>query len=124
VRFLVFLYHLLRFSSFHRAQGFTAELGVVIADLEVDGNRLGPHPFFVRLRGDDGKLLEGIRVEVGGSWWRKWLGSIPRRRQEIRGKSLYRKQTILPGKFYVVFWLLVVPRPVSSLGRRTWAPRP
>ena len=45
-------------------QGFTAELGVVIADLEVDGKKHGPHPFFVRLRDDQGHLLEGIRVEV------------------------------------------------------------
>jgi len=38
----------------------------VIADLEVNGKSHGPHPFFVRLRDDRGRLLEGIRIEDMG----------------------------------------------------------
>jgi len=49
------------------SQGFTAELGVVIADLEVDGVSHGPHPFFLRLRDDGGNLMPGIRVEDMGT---------------------------------------------------------
>ena len=44
-----------------------AELGVVIADLRVNGKSHGPHPFFLRLRGDDMKLRDGIRVEDMGT---------------------------------------------------------
>ena len=53
------------------SQGYTAELGVVIADLIVDGHSHGPHPFFIQLRdgvGDNGgKLMEGIRIEDMGT---------------------------------------------------------
>ena len=48
------------------SQGYTAELGVVIADLRVAGVSHGPHPFFLRLRDDDGALMDGIRVEDMG----------------------------------------------------------
>ena len=36
------------------SQGYTAELGVVIADLRVDGVSHGPHPFFLQLRDGEG----------------------------------------------------------------------
>lgn len=46
------------------SQGFTAELGVVIADLRVKGQSYGPHAFLMDLReGEGGELLPGIRVE-------------------------------------------------------------
>ena len=45
------------------SQGYTAELGVVIADLRVDGRSHGPHAFFMRMRDEAGELLPGIRVE-------------------------------------------------------------
>ena len=32
------------------SQGYTAELGVTIADLRVDGVSHGPHPFFMKVR--------------------------------------------------------------------------
>lgn len=49
------------------SQGYTAELGVVIADLRVDGVSHGPHPFFLQLRdGDTNELMPGIRVEDMG----------------------------------------------------------
>merc|ERR1719305_57997 len=48
------------------SQGYTAELGVVIADLRVDGTSHGPHPFLMRMRDASGALLEGIRVEDMG----------------------------------------------------------
>jgi acyl-CoA oxidase len=49
------------------SQGYTAELGVVIADLRVDGKSHGPHPFFLQLRdGDTNALMPGIRVEDMG----------------------------------------------------------
>lgn len=49
------------------SQGYTAELGIVIADLRVNGKSHGPHPFFIKLRDEDShKLLPGIRVEDMG----------------------------------------------------------
>ena len=52
------------------SQGYTAELGVVIADLRVDGKSHGPHPFFINLRDGKGKnggsLLPGIRIDDMG----------------------------------------------------------
>jgi len=53
------------------SQGYTAELGVVIADLRIKGKSYGPHPFFLKLReGGDGpnasKLMPGIRIEDMG----------------------------------------------------------
>jgi len=45
------------------SQGYTAELGVVIADLIIKGKSHGPHPFFMKLReGEEGGLLPGIRI--------------------------------------------------------------
>ena len=50
------------------SQGYTAELGVVIADLRVRGVSRGPHPFLMRLRdGPNGRLLPGIRVADMGT---------------------------------------------------------
>ena len=48
------------------SQGFTAEHGVVIADLHVEGKSYGPHPFLMRLRDDDGNLCTGIRIDDMG----------------------------------------------------------
>ena len=48
------------------SQGYTAELGVVIADLRMGGKSLGPHPFHLRLRDETGKLVPGIRTEDMG----------------------------------------------------------
>jgi acyl-CoA oxidase len=48
------------------SQGYTAELGVVIADLIVDGKSHGPHPFFMHMRDEGGALMPGIRVEDMG----------------------------------------------------------
>ena len=50
------------------SQGYTAELGVVIADLRVNGVSHGPHPFFLQLRdGETNALMPGIRVEDMGT---------------------------------------------------------
>jgi len=50
------------------SQGYTAELGVVIADLRVDGVSHGPHAFLMDLRtGEGGELLPGIRVDDMGT---------------------------------------------------------
>ena len=49
------------------SQGYTAELGVVVADLRISGVSHGPHPFFLRLREPGcGSLLPGIQVEDMG----------------------------------------------------------
>lgn len=53
------------------SQGYTAELGVVIADLRIKGQSYGPHPFFLQLReGGTGpnasKLEPGIRIDDMG----------------------------------------------------------
>lgn len=50
------------------SQGYTAELGVVIADLVVDGKSHGPHPFYMKLReSKGGNLVPGVRIEdMGG----------------------------------------------------------
>ena len=53
------------------SQGYTAEFGVVIADLRIKGKSYGPHPFFLKLReGGDGpnasNLMPGIRIEDMG----------------------------------------------------------
>jgi acyl-CoA oxidase len=49
------------------SQGYTAELGVVIADLRIKGKSYGPHPFFLNLRDEGGGLLPGIRIEDMGT---------------------------------------------------------
>eukprot|EP01134_Creolimax_fragrantissima_P001952 CFRG1952T1 len=50
------------------SQGYTAECGVVIADLRINGKSHGPHPFFMEMRhGEGGKLLPGIRIEDMGT---------------------------------------------------------
>jgi len=49
------------------SQGYTAGLGVVIADLRVGGKSHGPHAFLMQLRDDAGELLPGIRVEDMGT---------------------------------------------------------
>jgi acyl-CoA oxidase len=49
------------------SQGYTAELGVVIADLRIKGKSYGPHPFFLHLRDEEGGLLPGIRIEDMGT---------------------------------------------------------
>ena len=49
------------------SQGYTAELGVVIADLRVGGKSHGPHAFLMELRDASGTLLPGIRVEDMGT---------------------------------------------------------
>ena len=50
------------------SQGYTAELGVVIADLRIKGKSHGPHPFFINLRdGEEGELLPGIRIDDMGT---------------------------------------------------------
>lgn len=48
------------------SQGFVAECGVVIADLQVDGKSYGPHPFYLDLREEDMSLKDGIRIEDMG----------------------------------------------------------
>ena len=52
------------------SQGYTAELGVVIADLRVDGVSHGPHPFFLQLR--DGEGANG----AFGCVWLRLLGQL------------------------------------------------
>jgi len=49
------------------SQGYTAELGVVIADLRIGGESHGPHAFLMQLRDESGELLAGIRVEDMGT---------------------------------------------------------
>mmetsp|Transcript_3275 Transcript_3275/g.6213 ORF Transcript_3275/g.6213 Transcript_3275/m.6213 type:complete len:563 (+) Transcript_3275:49-1737(+) len=49
------------------SQGYTAELGVVIADLRIKGESYGPHAFHMRLRDDDGNLMPGIRIDDMGT---------------------------------------------------------
>lgn len=49
------------------SQGYTAELGVVIADLRIKGKSYGPHAFHMRLRDENGNLCEGIRVDDMGT---------------------------------------------------------
>ena len=49
------------------SQGYTAELGVVIADLRIAGKSHGPHAFVMRMRDESGALLPGIRVEDMGT---------------------------------------------------------
>lgn len=49
------------------SQGYTAELGVVVARLRIGGVDHGPHPFFMRLRDETGKLVKGIRIEDMGT---------------------------------------------------------
>ena len=50
------------------SQGYTAEFGVVVADLRIGGRSHGPHPFLLRLREDGGgALAPGIRVEDMGT---------------------------------------------------------
>jgi acyl-CoA oxidase len=48
------------------SQGFVADLGVVIADLRINGKSHGPHPFFLHMRDEQQNLLPGIRVEDMG----------------------------------------------------------
>lgn len=48
------------------SQGYTAELGVVVANLIIGGKKLGPHPFFMKLRDEKMKLLPGIRIDDMG----------------------------------------------------------
>lgn len=48
------------------SQGYTAELGVVIANLIIEGKSLGPHPFILTMRNEKGQLLPGIRIEDMG----------------------------------------------------------
>jgi len=49
------------------SQGYTAELGVVIADLRVAGVSHGPHAFFMQLRDTETmELMDGIRIEDMG----------------------------------------------------------
>lgn len=50
------------------SQGYTAELGVVIADLRVDGVSHGPHAFFMQLRNKDTmELMDGITIKDMGT---------------------------------------------------------
>jgi len=49
------------------SQGYTAELGVVVADLRIKGESHGPHAFLMRMRDDDGALRPGIQVEDMGT---------------------------------------------------------
>jgi acyl-CoA oxidase len=50
------------------SQGYTAELGVVIANLRIQGKSYGPHAFHMRLReGEEGPLLKGIRIDDMGT---------------------------------------------------------
>jgi len=49
------------------SQGYTAELGVVIADLRLRGKSYGPHAFLMDLRDESGSLLPGIRIEDMGT---------------------------------------------------------
>eukprot|EP00405_Crypthecodinium_cohnii_P026373 CAMPEP_0206487252 /NCGR_PEP_ID=MMETSP0324_2-20121206/41512_1 /ASSEMBLY_ACC=CAM_ASM_000836 /TAXON_ID=2866 /ORGANISM="Crypthecodinium cohnii, Strain Seligo" /LENGTH=468 /DNA_ID=CAMNT_0053965661 /DNA_START=203 /DNA_END=1609 /DNA_ORIENTATION=- len=49
------------------SQGLTADVAVVVATLIVKGKSKGPHAFVMKLRGDDGKLVEGVSTEdMGG----------------------------------------------------------
>ena len=49
------------------SQGYTAELGVVIADLRVGGKSHGPHAFFMQLRDTETmELMDGIKIEDMG----------------------------------------------------------
>lgn len=47
-------------------QGYTAEMGVVIADLIVEGYTHGPHAFVMEMRDHHGDLLPGIRIQDMG----------------------------------------------------------
>jgi acyl-CoA oxidase len=50
------------------SQGYTAEVGVVIANLRVKGKSHGPHAFFMHLRdSEEGNLLPGIRITDMGT---------------------------------------------------------
>jgi acyl-CoA oxidase len=49
------------------SQGYTAEMGVVVADLIVEGKSHGPHAFLMHLRDDKGDLLPGIRIQDMGT---------------------------------------------------------
>ena len=50
------------------SQGYTAELGVVVADLRVGGKSHGPHAFHMQLRDEaTGDLMPGIRIEDMGT---------------------------------------------------------
>jgi len=49
------------------SQGYTAEVGVVVANLRVNGHDHGPHPFFINLRDEAGALQPGIRIEDMGT---------------------------------------------------------
>lgn len=48
------------------SQGLTADFAVVVATLIVNGKSHGPHGFVMRLRGEDGKLVEGVSAEDMG----------------------------------------------------------
>ena len=42
-------------------------MGVVIADLRMEGKSYGPHPFVMQMRDESGRLMPGIRIEdMGG----------------------------------------------------------
>jgi acyl-CoA oxidase len=49
------------------SQGYTAEIGVVIADLRIKGKSYGPHPFLMQLRDEGNSLLPGIRIDDMGT---------------------------------------------------------
>mmetsp|Transcript_4345 Transcript_4345/g.13334 ORF Transcript_4345/g.13334 Transcript_4345/m.13334 type:complete len:582 (-) Transcript_4345:108-1853(-) len=49
------------------SQGYTAERGVVIADLVIGGESHGPHAFLLSMRDAEGQLLPGITVEDMGT---------------------------------------------------------
>lgn len=53
------------------SQGFTADKAVVVADLTVAGERVGPHAFVMDFR-KDGELVQGISVDDMG---RKTVGN-------------------------------------------------
>jgi acyl-CoA oxidase len=54
------------------SQGFTADKAVVVADLTVNKERLGPHAFVMDFRNKDGELVPGVSVDDMG---RKTVGN-------------------------------------------------
>ena len=75
------------------SQGYTAELGVVIAEMIVDGEKRGPHPFFIELRDRETLSLNpGIRIEDMGTKTiandldnaRVWFDSVKLPRSSVR----------------------------------------
>lgn len=106
------------------SQGFTADKAVVMASLFVDGRNVGPHAFLVDLRGDDGRLLEGVemadmgRKTTGNDLDNAWIAfdhvQLPRR-------SLLDRYCDIVGSEYVL--LKDGMRPFDMIGQRLYTGR-